>query len=82
MAPDKTGKFILFADYFGGKVGALKIKSDLPTPELSCLIETEKFAHCIKLSHDNNFAFVPHTGPNKVYQFKFDNKTGKLSLKI
>jgi len=80
MAPDKTGNFILFADYFGGKVGVLKTKNQIATEELTGLIETEKFAHCIKLSHDNKFAFVPHTGPNKVYQFKFDNKTGTLSL--
>ena len=80
MAPDKTGNFILFADYFGGKVGVIKTKNQIPTKNLSCLIETEKFAHCIKLSHDNKFAYAPHTGPNKVYQFSFDSQSGKLSL--
>jgi 6-phosphogluconolactonase len=38
---------------------------------------TEK-AHCIQTDPSNRFALVPHTGPNRVYQFLFDSASGGL----
>ena len=42
-------------------------------------IVTKRCAHAILTDSSNRFAFVPHTGPNAVYQFRFDAKSGKLT---
>src|SRR5215212_5392468 len=41
-------------------------------------IDTAPKAHAILLDPSNRFAFVPHTGPNAIYQFGFDVKRGEL----
>ena len=79
LHPESSGKFVLFADYFGGKVGVLRTEEGIVTSELVSQLETEKFAHGILLSRDERYAFAPHTGPNKIYQLHFDSQTGRLS---
>ena len=40
-------------------------------------ISAEK-AHAVLLDPSNRFAFVPHTGPNAIFQFTFDARRGEL----
>ena len=79
IVPDKTGKFLLFADYFGGQTGVLELKNGVPTGKIFSKVATEKFAHGITLSKDNKNAYVPHTQPNSVYHFNFNEKNGTLT---
>src|SRR5690606_37914821 len=41
-------------------------------------IPTALNAHSILADPSNRFVFVPHTGPNAIYQFRFDVATGRL----
>ena len=80
VATDRSGKWLLSASYSGGKVVVHKLDADgtIASPALQT-IETAKTAHCIAVSRENTFVYVPHVAPNAVYQFRFDAKTGTLT---
>jgi 6-phosphogluconolactonase len=42
-------------------------------------VVTADNAHAIVSDRSNHFVFVPHTGPNTIFQFTFDENTGKLA---
>ena len=95
LATDRTGKFLLSAYYQGGHVAVHPIGGDgslggAPTAWL----DTEVGAHAVQTDRSNRFAFVPHIarqndnvleppknipGPNRIYQFRFDEVTGSLT---
>ena len=80
VATDRTGRTLLWASYSGGVVGSHAIgRNGAVIKNPLSLIETARCAHAILPDASNRFAFVPHTGPNAVYQFRFDAKTGKLT---
>ena len=81
---DKTNNFILGAYYTGGMVTVHKLKGNGEiAAEPSDCISTHAGAHYIETDSSNQFAFVPHIagndGPNLIYQFKFNESTGKLT---
>lgn len=81
VATDKTGRYLFWASYQGGKVGVHAIGQDGRLEvEPSQVIETAKTAHAAVVSKDNRWVFVPHVEPNAIYQFRFDKKTGELTL--
>ncbi len=76
---DKTGRTLLAAHYGAGDVTSYRIREGICTDEMLDHVVTERTAHCIELDPSGAFAFVPHTSPNKVYQFKLNASTGKLT---
>ena len=80
VATDRRGRLLLSAYYRAGKVevhrigenGALSARPVFSTP-------TDEKAHAIQTDASNKFAFVPHTGPNAIFQFHFDETTGRLT---
>jgi len=79
LTVDSKNRFVLGAHYGDGKVSVQRIVDGSVTDEVTHIVETEVTAHCIELSADDRFAYVPHTRPNKVYQFKLDADTGRLA---
>jgi 6-phosphogluconolactonase len=80
LSTDRSGKFLLSAYYSEGKVAVHKLSENGSVSKGAIqTIATEKNAHCILPDHRNRLVLVPHTGPNVVYQFIFNEKTGKLS---
>lgn len=77
---DRTGRFLFSAYYGQGKVAVHAIGKDgsLSEQPLQTIPTAEK-AHAILIDSTNRFVYVPHTGPNAIFQFRFDAKTGKLS---
>ena len=80
LSIDPTGRFLLSAYYSTGQVAVHGIEdggklSDTPLQ----MFETDERAHCITLDRSGDFAFVPHTRPNAIFQFRFDASTGKLA---
>ncbi len=75
---DKTGRYLLAAHYNAGNVAVYRIRDGVCTDELLDLRKTERTAHCIEIDPSGRFVFVPHTAPNKVYQFRLDVESGKL----
>ena len=80
VVTDRSGRFILSAYYGEGKVAVHRIRTNgLLNAEALQSISTDKKAHAILADPSNRFVFVPHTGPNAIFQFAFDEKTGKLT---
>lgn len=80
VATDRTGRFLLTAYYVAAKVSVHRIGEDGSLSEKPLQeIPTAAKAHAIMTDKTNRYAFVPHTGPNAIYQFHFDGKTGLLS---
>jgi len=77
---DRTGRWLLACDYGRGKVVVHPIGTDsVVRSDAEQRIDTDRNAHAILTDRSNRFAFVPHTGPSAIYQFRFDENTGKLS---
>ena len=95
LSPDRNGRFMLSAYYQGAHVAVHSIGDDgsVTDPPIEWL-ETAAAAHAIQTDPSNKFAFVPHIarlndsvmqppgdalGPNAIFQFRFDENTGRLS---
>jgi 6-phosphogluconolactonase len=84
LATDRSGSYLLSAYYDGGKVAVHPIGADgsASAPPVEWL-DTATGAHSMQTDPSNRFAFVPHIaapdGPNKIFQFRFDAATGRLT---
>ncbi|MCX6223288.1 MAG: lactonase family protein [Bacteroidia bacterium] len=87
---DRTGKYILVANYSGGNVAVLPILTNGQLGEPVDMVQhTGKgvnssrqeaaHAHSVNLSPDNRFAFVCDLGIDKIMIYRFDRQTGKLA---
>ena len=86
---DRTGKFILIANYSGGNIIVFPILQDCMIGKNVEFIQHKgksiipdrqenPHPHSIILSPDNRYAFVPDLGLDKILIYRFDQKTGKL----
>lgn len=83
LTTDRRGKFLLSAYYEGSGVAVHPIGDDGSAggPPVEWR-PTARGAHSIQTDPSNRFAFVPHIagrGPNEIWQFKFDERTGHLT---
>src|SRR6187399_451907 len=76
---DSTGRFLLGASYGANQVGVNPIGKDGKVGEPIQVIPTARNAHSIRTDNTNRFVFVPHLGTDQVFQFVFDEKTGRLT---
>ena len=81
---DRRGRFLLSSYYQGAKVHVHPIGDDgsVGVPPVVSL-ETATGAHAMQTDPTNRYAFVPHiagNGPNQVWQFLFDEDTGRITL--
>lgn len=76
---DATGRYAISASYGPGTVHTFAILPDatISTTPIQTT-ETQKTAHASLIDPSNRFVYIPHTTPNAIYQFRFDEKTGKL----
>ena len=74
-----SGKFLMSSYYAAGQIAVHEIKADgsLKTKPLQ-IIKTDERAHAIAMDPNGKFAFVPHTRPNKIFQFVIETETGVL----
>ncbi len=90
LSVDQTGRCVLVANYAGGSVATLPIQADGKLGEVSSFIQhtgssvnpqrqNEPHAHSINVSSDNRFAFVADLGLDRVFVYRLDADTGKLS---
>ncbi len=81
ISTDRTGRFLFTSYYRAGMAAVHPIRRDgsVGTPAVMS-VKTAERAHSIQTDPSNRFAFVPHTaGPNLIYQFRFDETTGRMS---
>jgi 6-phosphogluconolactonase len=87
---DRTGKFVLVANYSGGNVAVLPVHKDGSLGEAIDVkqnsgksINAERqegpHAHCVELDPANRFAYVCDLGTDKIMSFNFDARHGKLT---
>lgn len=87
---DKTGKYVLVANYTGGSVAAFPVLEDGKLGEASAFVQhtghgtnperqEKAHAHSIDLSPDNRFAMVDDLGLDELLVYKFDSATGSLT---
>lgn len=87
---DKTGKYVLVANYTGGSIAAFPVLEDGKLGEASAFVQhtghganperqEKAHAHSIDLSPDNRFAMVDDLGLDELLVYKFDSATGSLT---
>jgi len=81
LLPDRTGRFLLSAYYQANQVcvHALTRDGEIGPQPLQTMPTAEK-AHGVVLDSRNELAFVPHTGANRIYQFRFAAESGRLRM--
>jgi 6-phosphogluconolactonase len=79
IALDRGGRFLLGASYGANQVGVNPVGADGRVGEPLQVIPTARNAHSIRTDNTNRFVFVPHLGTDQVFQFLFDEKSGRLS---
>jgi 6-phosphogluconolactonase len=86
---DKTGKYVLVANYTGGSIAAFPVLADGRLGERSAFVQhvghgtdperqEGPHAHSIDLSPDDRFAVVDDLGLDQSLVYKFDNTKGTL----
>jgi 6-phosphogluconolactonase len=92
VALDKTGTYVLVANYDGGSVAVFSILQDGRLGEASSVVQHEghgldkerqegPHAHEIELSRDNRFAIASDLGLDKLLVYEFDAAKGSLKEK-
>src|SRR6266480_1878545 len=76
---DRSGRYLLGASYGSHLVSVNPVGPDGRVGEPRQVIPTARNAHAIRTDNTNRFVFVPHLGTDQVFQFVFDEKTGKLT---
>jgi 6-phosphogluconolactonase len=76
---DRTGRYLLGASYGGHLVSVNPVDADGRIGEPIQVIPTARNAHAIITDRTNRYVFVPHLGTDQVFQFRFDERTGRLS---
>jgi len=88
---DKTGKFLLVANYTSGTVAVFPIQADGKLGEQTAVMKDQgtlgpnkerqeaPHAHWIQTSPDNRFALVADLGLDEVLIYKFDATSGTLT---
>ncbi|MBL8851113.1 MAG: lactonase family protein [Planctomycetaceae bacterium] len=90
LVVDRTGKFVLAANYGGGSVCTVPIHEDGSVGEVACFVQhtghsitperqAGPHAHSINLDAANKYAFVADLGLDQVLVYKFDAATGELT---
>jgi 6-phosphogluconolactonase len=80
LSTDAAGRYLLAAYYVDAKVTVHRIGEGgaLGETPLQSLPTAAK-AHAVVPDPSGRFVFVPHTGPDTIFQFAFDAGTGRLS---
>ena len=91
IAFDRTGKYVLVANYSGGNVAAFPLLADGRIGDASSVVkdtgmlgpnrdrQDAPHAHWIEASAGNRFAYVSDLGLDRVLIYKFEATTGALS---
>jgi 6-phosphogluconolactonase len=88
---DKTGKYVLVANYTGGSIASFPVLEDGRLGEAAAFVQhtghgtnperqEAPHAHSIDLSPDDRFAVVDDLGLDETLVYKFDNTNGSLTL--
>lgn len=80
LSIDRSNRFLLSADYGSGAVDVYGLADDgQPTQRVGGRDEGRKTAHCVLVSPDNRFLYVPYVKENNaILQYGFQATTGRI----
>ena len=86
---DKTGRYVLDANYGGGYIEIHSLAADGSLDQQTAFVQHEgssvhkrqdkPYAHWIRTDPTNKFALVADLGTDKIAIYRFDEKTGKVT---
>ncbi|HEY3100965.1 MAG TPA: beta-propeller fold lactonase family protein [Methylomirabilota bacterium] len=76
---DRSGRYLLGASYGAHLVSVNPVGPDGRVGPPLQTTPTARNAHAIRGDNTNRFVFVPHLGTDQIFQFLFDEKTGRLA---
>jgi 6-phosphogluconolactonase len=76
---DGSGRFLLAANYRGHTVVVHALEDDGRIGALVHSVSDGRHAHLVRLDASNRFAFVPYLSSDRIAQYRFDAKTGRLT---
>lgn len=76
---DRSGRFLFGASYGAHLVSVNAVAGDGRIGEMRQITPTARNAHAIVVDNTNRYVFAPHLGTDQVFQFVFDEKSGKLA---
>jgi 6-phosphogluconolactonase len=76
---DRSGRFLFSASYGANLVSVNPVGADGRVGDPLQVIPTARNAHSIRVDNSNRFVFAPHLGTDQVFQFLFDQKSGRLT---
>jgi 6-phosphogluconolactonase len=90
LTVDKTGRYVLVANYTGGSVAVFPVLADGKLGEASAFVQhtghgtnperqEKAHPHSIDLSLDNRLAVVDDLGLDELFVYKFDSAKGSLT---
>ncbi|MGB7129407.1 MAG: lactonase family protein [Candidatus Sulfotelmatobacter sp.] len=88
---DKTGKYVLVANYTSGSIAVFPIREDGSLGEASAFVQHTghgtnpqrqegPHAHSVDMSPDNRFAIVDDLGLDETFVYPFDSSNGALAV--
>jgi 6-phosphogluconolactonase len=90
VSVDKTGRYVLDANYGGGYVEVYSLAKDGSLDQQTALVQhegssvhpqrqTKPYAHWIRTDPTNKFGLVADLGTDRIVVYRFDAATGKLT---
>src|SRR5437762_3625980 len=76
---DRSGRYLLGASYGANLVSVNPVGPDGRVGPPLQTIPTARNAHAIRSDNTNRFVFVPHLGTDQIFQFLFDDRSGRLT---
>ncbi|WP_449428426.1 lactonase family protein [Rhodanobacter umsongensis] len=76
---DKTGRYMFGSSYDDDLFTVNSIKKGVVSDKVLQTFKTEQNAHSVRIDNSNRFIFVASLAGEKVYGYRFDAQTGKVT---
>lgn len=81
LSLDHSGAFLFGVSYGNGRLNVYRLgKQGLPGKAVATIDEGKKEAHCVLISPDNKFLYIPYVKGNlALFQYRFDASSGSVT---
>ena len=81
LSLDRSGVFLFGVSYGNGRLNVYRLdENGLPGKAVATVDEGKKEAHCVLISPDNKFLYIPYVKSNlALLQYRFDASTGAVT---
>jgi len=81
LSLDRTSTFLFGISYSNGRLNAYRLDEDgVPGKAIETIDEGRKEAHCVLISPDNRYLYIPYVKDNlALFQYRFDATSGTIT---